>query len=146
MPNTQGLPPFNFGVAAALLRAREAVMRPLRPVLREHGLTEQQWRLLRVVMNSGPMEIGLVSDAAMLLSPSVSRIVREMVERGLIKKEGDAKDARRVIIRITAEGESLVHSSAPGVIAVLDSLSSTFGEKRLAALVVELGELAKAAP
>jgi hypothetical protein len=32
----------------ALLRAREAVMVRFRPILRYHGVTEQQWRVMRV--------------------------------------------------------------------------------------------------
>jgi len=32
-----------------LLEAREAVMQHTRPSLREHGLSDQQWRVLRVL-------------------------------------------------------------------------------------------------
>jgi len=32
-----------------LLKAREAAMERFRPMLREHGLTEQQWRVIRAL-------------------------------------------------------------------------------------------------
>ena len=40
---------FSRSLPMSLLRAREAVMRQFRPSLREHGLTEQQWRILRAL-------------------------------------------------------------------------------------------------
>src|SRR6266849_5130597 len=40
---------FSRSLPMSLLRAREAVMRHFRPSLRDHGLTEQQWRILRAL-------------------------------------------------------------------------------------------------
>ena len=39
--------PFDQSLPMALLRAREAVMRGFRRVLREYGLNEQEWRIIR---------------------------------------------------------------------------------------------------
>ena len=41
--------PFEQSLPMALLRAREAVMRGFRRVLREHGLNEQEWRIIRAL-------------------------------------------------------------------------------------------------
>ena len=41
---------FSRSLPMSLLRAREAVMRQFRPSLRSHGLTEQQWRILRALL------------------------------------------------------------------------------------------------
>ena len=40
----------------ALLEAREAVMSRFRPMLATHDITEQQWRVLRVLAEAGPLE------------------------------------------------------------------------------------------
>ena len=40
----------------ALLRARDAVMSRFRPMLQERGFTEQQWRVLRVLDEGGPLD------------------------------------------------------------------------------------------
>jgi hypothetical protein len=39
-----------------LLQAREAVMAHTRPSLREHALSDQQWRVLRVLGENGTVE------------------------------------------------------------------------------------------
>ena len=43
-------------LALLLLQARESVMAEFRPLLNEHGLTEQQWRVIRALLHDGPLE------------------------------------------------------------------------------------------
>ena len=64
--------PFSRSLPMALLRARESVMVRFRPMLRAHGLTEQQWRVLRamaaVTHRLRPMEL---SQATYISMPSL---------------------------------------------------------------------------
>ena len=48
---------FSRSLPMSLLRAREAVMRQFRPSLRNHGLTEQQWRILRALTAVEAIEV-----------------------------------------------------------------------------------------
>ena len=48
---------FSRSLPMSLLRAREAVMRQFRPSLRDHGLTEQQWRILRALAAIEAIEV-----------------------------------------------------------------------------------------
>ena len=48
---------FSRSLPMSLLRAREAVMRHFRPSLRDHGLTEQQWRILRALASIDAIEV-----------------------------------------------------------------------------------------
>ncbi len=57
----------------ALLRARERVMGPIREILNESGISEQKFRVLRVVEESGPMEQTALANPS---SPSPIRAVR----------------------------------------------------------------------
>ena len=41
---------FSRSLPMQLLRAREAVMQRFRPMLHQHGVTEQQWRVIRVLV------------------------------------------------------------------------------------------------
>jgi DNA-binding MarR family transcriptional regulator len=52
---------FSRSLPMSLLRAREAVMRQFRPSLREHGLTEQQWRILRALAAKTDLRRAVVS-------------------------------------------------------------------------------------
>src|SRR5579884_2550197 len=89
------LRPFANSLPMALLRAREAVMRAFRPGLREHGVTEQQWRVLRALAGLGPLEITDLAARTCLLPPSLSRILPELESRGLVTRRQVASDMRR---------------------------------------------------
>jgi len=47
---------FQKNLPMALLRARESVMSHFRPILRDHDITEQQWRVIRALHGSGGVE------------------------------------------------------------------------------------------
>jgi hypothetical protein len=55
-----------------LLQARESLMVRTRPSLREHGLSDQQWRVLRVLGEHGTVETGRVAREAYILGPSLT--------------------------------------------------------------------------
>ena len=73
--STEPLPmrPFSASLPMALLLAREATMRRFRPSLAEHGLTEQQWRVLRALASADqPIEVSVLAERTALLAPSVT--------------------------------------------------------------------------
>ena len=72
---------FSRSLPMSLLRAREAVMRQFRPSLRNHGLTEQQWRILRALTAVDTIEVTELARVAFLLGPSLSRILRDLEAR-----------------------------------------------------------------
>ena len=135
---TGTLPKYSDGIAAALLGAREAVMSPIRPILRAHELTEQQWRLMRVLIDLGPMEISRAAEASMIMAPSATRILKDLVTRELVAKKTDAKDKRRSTISITRKGRSIVRKTAKETTALLESYRTRFGNKRFNELLSEL--------
>src|SRR3569832_2201641 len=91
-----------------LLQAREAVMAHTRPSLREHGLSDQQWRVLRVLGEHGTVETGKVAREAYLLGPSLTGVLSRMERDGLVKRERDPADQRRTVVEATAKGKRLV--------------------------------------
>src|SRR6516164_2585359 len=89
---------FSRSLPMGLMRAREATMRYFRPSLRAHGLSEQQWRVLRALAARGPIEAMALARATFLLPPSLSRILRDLGERRLIDRRADKSDLRRSVI------------------------------------------------
>lgn len=130
--------PYRISLAGSLLAAREAVMAPIRPHLRDAGVTEQQWRVLRVLSDEGPLDFKTLADRALLHAPSVTRIIKEMVDRGLILRIIDDADKRRSILSLTRSGRDLVLVTAQHTMDVLDSFAARFGVDRLTALRTEL--------
>ena len=127
----------------ALLRARETVMAPIRDMLAASGVNEQKWRVLRVLREQGPLELGQVAAEACLLFPSLTRMVRPMEEEGLISRFTPAEDRRKTIIAITAAGEELVQAHAAESEAIFRRIEQQFGAVELELLLDLLQNLQK---
>ncbi|MCH1435441.1 MAG: homoprotocatechuate degradation operon regulator HpaR [Acidimicrobiales bacterium] len=139
----QAMRPFSASLPMALLLARESTMRRFRPLLADHGLTEQQWRVLRALAASDhPIEVTVLADRTALLAPSITRIVARLVDDGLIHRSAVPSDARRSVLELTAKGRRLVARIAPKSEATYADIEAAFGTERLATLLTELHELA----
>src|SRR4051812_27391624 len=132
---------FSRSLPMSLLRAREAVMRQFRPNLREHGLTEQQWRILRALAAIEAAEVTELARTAFLLGPSLSRILRDLEARHLIERRTAKADQRRSMVSISKEGVKLMASVAPSSEVIYAEITRRFGARKLAELQEMLGEL-----
>lgn len=125
---------FSRSLPMSLMRAREAVMRHFRPSLRAHGLTEQQWRILRALASHGDTEVTELASIAYLLGPSLSRILRDLEARRLITRHVVKADLRRSIVSITRKGEQLIEAVAPSSEAIYAEIAKRFGVRKLSEL------------
>lgn len=132
---------FSRSLPMSLLRAREAVMRQFRPSLRNHGLTEQQWRILRALTAVETIEVTELARVAFLLGPSLSRILRDLEARELIERRTAKSDLRRGEISISSKGLRLIEVVAPTSEAIYAEITERYGARKLAELQDMLGEL-----
>src|SRR6476660_223867 len=132
---------FSRSLPMSLLRAREAVMRHFRPSLRHHGLTEQQWRILRALTAVKAIEVTELARVAFLLGPSLSRILRDLEARQLIERRTAKEDLRRGVVSISPKGLKLIEAVAPNSEAIYAEITHRYGARKLAELQDMLGEL-----
>ena len=125
---------FSRSLPMALLRAREAVMRQFRPSLRQHDLTEQQWRILRALAAIEAIEVTELARTAFLLGPSLSRILRDLDARGLIERKTAKTDLRRGVVSISEKGLKLMEVVAPSSEAIYAAITRRYGASKLAEL------------
>lgn len=116
-------------------------MAPIRPVLRDAGVTEQQWRVLRVLADEGLSDASALGTSALLHAPSVTRILKELTDRELISRESDPADGRRVLVEITSNGQDLVDAVGAQTRTILDQYKEAFGDVRLQGLLQDLLDL-----
>lgn len=135
---------FSKSLPMSLLRARESVMRHFRKSLREFGVTEQQWRVLRALSTMPQMEVAELARATFLLGPSLSRILADLDQRNLILREADPNDLRRGMISLSAAGAALIDNVTPVSEAIYREISQRFGEDKLGQLQSLLAELEEA--
>lgn len=138
---TRAFPTTNRSLPIALLRAREKVMGPIRAMLNDVDVTEQQWRVLRVLQEHGAMEPTRIAEEACLLLPSLTRILQKLEEKQLIVRARDDKDRRKQVVEITGDGRALIEANLPTSIALLDDVRSKMGPDRYDALLDLLNEL-----
>src|ERR1700726_1221991 len=132
---------FSRSLPMSLLRAREAVMQHFRPALRQHGLTEQQWRILRALASIDAIEVTELARVAFLLGPSLSRILRDLEARHLIERRVVKADQRRGLVSISAKGVRLIETVAPTSEAIYAAITRRYGARKLRELQEMLHEL-----
>lgn len=133
---------FRRSLPMALLKAREAVMARFRPLLHEHDLTEQQWRVLRALTTADEFRAGELARVGSISMPSLSRILRTLEKRDLIQRGIEDKDLRAAQISITPSGRDMIALIAPHSERRYAEITAAFGADRLATLYGLLDELA----
>jgi homoprotocatechuate degradation regulator HpaR len=135
------LPSTARSLPIALIRAREGVMSPIRVMLAETGITEQQWRVLRVLVEFGRMDTKTLANRSSLLFPSLTRIAATLRDKGLVTQTRDDKDRRRQFIEITANGEKIIEEHAPHAAQIVAEFKDTLGAKSYEDLLDLLAQL-----
>ncbi|TKZ22037.1 homoprotocatechuate degradation operon regulator HpaR [Shimia litoralis] len=125
----------------ALLRAREAVMGPVRGMLADAGVTEQQWRVLRVLDEDGALDPTTIAERAVLLLPSLTRILQKLEEKELVTRARDESDRRRQIIEVSPAGRALIAANMETSRGILRDLRNQLGDERHEMLIDLLNDL-----
>ncbi|MEM1039596.1 MAG: homoprotocatechuate degradation operon regulator HpaR [Pseudomonadota bacterium] len=119
----------------ALLRARETVMEPIRDMLHSSGISEQKWRILRVLDEAGPLEQTVIAHSCCLMVSSLTRLLTAMQAEGLLTRADDERDRRKTIVTVTDSGRRLIHSHADQSRAIFARLETRYGADRLETLL-----------
>lgn len=134
---------FERSLPMALMKAREAAMTRFRPLLRRHGLTEQQWRVIRALAERDRIDVGELASRSFLLAPSLTRILRHLENKALVRRTADRSDQRRSFVELSAGGRRLFDAIAPESEALYADIEAAFGVDKLAALYELLGDFCR---
>lgn len=93
-------------------RLRLATMRLAR-LLRQHGdpdsgLSPSLVSALATVSRTGPITLGRLAEVERVQPPSMTRIVAQLEDRGLVERQTDARDRRIARVRVTPVAERLL--------------------------------------
>jgi homoprotocatechuate degradation regulator HpaR len=124
-----------------LLQAREGVIAHFRPILNGNGVTEQQWRIVRALLEGGPLEPRQIGEVCRMSSPSLAGVLARMDDMGLVKRERLAEDQRRVMVTLTAKSRALAAAMAPQIEAVYAAIESHIGSDFIQRFYATLDEL-----
>jgi len=140
---TSRLPP---SLTLTLLQAREAAMAFFRPLLNQHGLTEQQWRVIRVLSENGQMESQQLAERTCILKPSMTGVLTRLERDGLVRRHKPANDLRRVHVCLSDEGQARFDAMQVSVALNYRRIEQKFGTQNMQQLLALLDEFRKIKP
>jgi DNA-binding MarR family transcriptional regulator len=91
----------------ALYGATSRMIRSHRPFLEPLGLTFPQFLVMVTLYESVPRTVGEIGNEVGMDNGTLTPLLKRLAAVGLITRERDAKDERRVLINLTAKGEAL---------------------------------------
>jgi homoprotocatechuate degradation regulator HpaR len=112
-----------------LLQARERVISHFRPILNANGVTEQQWRIVRVLYETPSLEPREIVELCRISSPSMTGVLSRMQQLGLIKRRRFDHDQRRLRVSLTPRARALAARMAPQIDATYRRIERTIGRE-----------------
>jgi DNA-binding MarR family transcriptional regulator len=130
----------------ALLNIRRTsgyVERITQQILKEKGLTDSQYNVLRILRGAGPggLRCTDIGERMITRDPDITRLLARLQRRGLVGRHRDARDRRVIQIRIKAAGSALLQELDPVVQASAISALGHLTPEKLALLINLLEEV-----
>jgi DNA-binding MarR family transcriptional regulator len=91
----------------ALYGAANRVTRLYRPLLDALGLTYPQYLAMLVLWEASPRTVGALGEALDLESSTLTPLLKRLEAQGLVARQRDPEDERRVIVTLTEAGATL---------------------------------------
>jgi homoprotocatechuate degradation regulator HpaR len=110
-----------------LMQARERVISYFRPILNAHGITEQQWRVVRVLLEVPALEPRQIGELCAISSPSMAGVLERMDQAGYITRRRVEHDQRRVLVSLTAKSRDLAAGMAPEIDSTYRQIEAKLG-------------------
>lgn len=124
-----------------LVQARDAVVSYYRPVLNQAGITEQQWRIIRLLSQHGTLDFQELSQQTSILRPSLTGILTRLEKLELVMRLKPASNQRRVFLKLTENGLQLFERISLLMDEQTQQLENDFSGKKLQQLENLLKEL-----
>lgn len=115
----------------SLIQAREALMTQFRPILNDVGVTDQQWRIVRLLAENGTLDFQDLASQACILRPSLTGILTRLEKTGYVVRLKPSNDQRRVYLKLTPLGEKLYNDTNQLVDQRYDDIEAVFTKEKL---------------
>ena len=133
--------PKHVSLNITLIQAREALMTHFRPLLNDAGITDQQWRIIRLLAENGTLDFQDLANQACILRPSLTGILTRLEKANLLVRLKPSNDQRRVFLKLTDGGQQLYTDICSQVDQRYDQIGTLLSPEKLAQLTALLGDL-----
>ncbi|NOR35222.1 MAG: MarR family transcriptional regulator [Woeseiaceae bacterium] len=133
---------FTRSLPMMLYRTLDAVMPRFRKIFNDFGLTEQQWRVLRVLWETDDVTIKDLADFTLIAAPSLVGIVDRLERDGLVTRQRSTTDRRKVNVLVTTAGSELEDRIMPRVASAYVELKQSVDADTWSQVLVGLQRIA----
>src|SRR5438270_4716896 len=129
--------------AVTLLRTADVVRRMVGSAIEPHGITGQQYNVLRILRGAGQVGLPTLEIAQRMIeqTPGITRLIDRLQTKKLVRRERRSDDRRCVYCFITAAGTALLAGLDEPVRKVTDAAFQSVTKRDLAKLVGSLDRL-----
>lgn len=106
---------FKNSLPMLLMRTLAVVMPHFRAIYSAHQITDQQWRVLRVLWQGGSCRLNALAERTLIAAPALVGVVDRLDKRGLVVRRSVPNNRRAVDISVTEAGLSLYHAVQPQI-------------------------------
>lgn len=136
---------FDQSLPMLLYRALNALMPEFRAVFRRFGLTERQWRVLRVLWEDDGLPLLALADRTLIPAPSLIGVIDRLRKEGLVERRRCPTDRRVVQIWLTGGGRALQAKVTPAVDAAYAAFEGFLDPEEWRALTAMMDKIASRA-
>ena len=126
---------FSRSLPMMLYRALDTVMPRFRKIFNEFGLTEQQWRVLRVLWEHDEVAFHELASITLIPAPSLVGVVDRLSKNGLVDRRRSVTDRRKVSVYATESGSALESKVRPRVDAAYAALQKEINSEEWERLI-----------
>jgi homoprotocatechuate degradation regulator HpaR len=126
-----------------LHRALDGIMPGYRDLFARYNLTEQQWRVMRVLWSEKKVTSAELSARTLLPAPSLVGIVDRLEKKHLVSRLRSVEDRRAVYILATDKGRALEAEVTPKVSEIDQRLRASVTQREWAAMEQTLDKISK---
>ena len=134
-------PPQELGVRTLLTRARGSVLSSLDTELERYGVTGAQFEVLKNLYRNTVETGASLCRALHYDTGSMTRMLDRLQDKGLVRRERDARDRRVVLLRLTETGERLLPRIRPAARRALRRHLAGFAPREIERLKDYLGRI-----
>jgi len=116
---------FTRSLPMMLYRSLDAVTPRFRKIFSDFGLTEQQWRVLRVLWEQQDVTLNELSGITLIPAPSLVGVVDRLQGMGLVERRRSDVDRRKVYVLATEKGARLEAKVMPRVASAYAALKQS---------------------
>lgn len=137
---------FDQSLPMLCYRVLASILPPFRRIFSHYGITEQQWRILRILWQEDGISQNDIAQRSLLPKQSLVGIIDRLQDLGLLVRKQSATDRRKSAIFLTAKAREIEAEITPQVNKIYRELEKQLSPQQWSELRKMLTHIANNGP